>query len=298
MNTLSIDNGGDIKIHNVWIYKIVCKENHLSQLLVIKQFYIHPIFSDSIPWICIYQKDEVIFMTIEITITKVRQAQLGVIFRQEQGSVIIDSVSPHSTAFRSGLRPNDIVLTVENKTVQTVPQVAKLIKSISAANITLKVDRIVEHYIVKSKRVDEAETRITSNITPEVPDETELTQIEQDSFVMVETVKDTKKRVPKIIPTNENMAKFAQTIGNFSLRKRKTSVSESGSTKNTPTSSNPSTPQHGNLKQNVVQIPLSVKKNSICELPEIMRTDSECNSDIITFTEVSITCKCKRNGQM
>lgn len=219
--------------------------------------------------------------------TKVRQAQLGVIFRQEQGAVIVDSVSLHSTAYKSGLRPNDIVLAVENKTVQTVPQVAKLIKSISAANVTLKVDRLAENYILKSKKVEESETRLLNTPTPEVPDEPELTQTEQDNFVIVENVKDTKKRVPKIIPSNENMAKFAQTIGNFSLRKRKTSVSESNSTKNTPTSSNPSTPQHGNLKPTTTSAPLSVKKNSICELPEIVRTDSENSStEIFTLIEV------------
>lgn len=227
-------------------------------------------------------------MTIEVTMTKVRQAQLGVIFRQDQGAVIVDSVSPHSTAYKSGLRPNDIVVTVENKTVQTVPQVAKLIKSISAANVTLKVDRLTENYILKSKKVEESDTRVLNTATPEVPDEAELTQTEQDNFIVIENVKDTKKRVPKIIPSNENMAKFAQTIGNFSLRKRKTSVSESNSTRNTPTSSNPSTPQHGHLKQNTIQAPLTAKKNSICELPEIVRTDSEnSNTEILTFIEVS-----------
>lgn len=219
--------------------------------------------------------------------TKVRQTQLGVIFRQDQGAVIVDSVSPHSTAFKSGLRPNDIVLAVENKSVQTVPQVAKLIKSISAANVTLKVDRIAENYVLKAKRNEDSEPKITNSVTPEVPDETELTQTEQDSFVLVEAVKDTKKRVPKIIPTNENMAKFAQTIGNFSLRKRKTSVSETSSTRNTPTSSNPTTPQHMNLKQNTVPVPLSVKKNSISELPEIVKTDSENSStEILNCIEV------------
>lgn len=228
-------------------------------------------------------------MTIEVTIIKVRQAQLGVIFRQEQGAVIVDSVSPHSIAYRSGLRPNDIVLAVENKTVQTVPQVAKLIKSISAANVTLKVDRAVENYILKSNRTEDTEQKVTNNVVPEVSDETELMQTEQDSFVIVEAVKDTKKRVPKIIPTNENMAKFAQTIGNFSLRKRKTSVSETSSTKNTPTSSNPSTPQHGTMKQSTMQMPVTVKKNSICELPEIVRTDSEhSNTENLPFTEVRL----------
>ncbi|XP_072392381.1 PDZ domain-containing protein 8 [Diabrotica undecimpunctata] len=233
---------------------------------------------DIIPWISLYQRDDNLYMTLEITMTKVRQAQLGVIFKQEQGLVLVDSVSQHSTAYRSGLRPNDIVVAVENRTVQTVTQVAKFIKSISAANITLRVDRLAENYVIKSKYSEETEMKVSCP-TPEVPEETELMQTEQDSFVIVETPKDTRKRVPKIIPSNENMAKFAQTIGNFSLRKRKPSFSESGSAKNTPTSSNPTTPQHASLKQQqqAAQTAFSIKKASISEVPEITRTDTETN---------------------
>lgn len=53
--------------------------------------------------------------------------------------------------------------------------------------------------------------------------ETELTQLEQESFVIVENVKkdERKPRSPKMMPSNENMAKLAQTISSFSLRKRK-----------------------------------------------------------------------------
>ncbi|XP_018569402.1 PDZ domain-containing protein 8 [Anoplophora glabripennis] len=242
---------------------------------------------DTIPWISIYQKEDNMYMIIEITMTKLRQAQLGVIFRQEQGMVLVDSVSPHSTAFRAGLRPNDIVVAVENRCVQTVPQVAKFIKSISAANITLKVERLVENYVLRQKHYEESESKIVST-TPEVPEEPELTQTEQDSFVLVDTVKDTRKRVPKIIPTNENMSKFAQTIGNFSLRKRKTSVSETASAKNTPTSSSPGTPQHvSSVKPHTIQANVLSKKNSICELPEIVRTDLDStNTEILTCIEI------------
>lgn len=189
--------------------EVTCVEiSHLSLPVGAQSIYCS-MAADIIPWICIYQRDDSIYMTIEVTMTKVRQAQLGVMFKQEQGIVVVDSVSPHSTAYRSGLRPNDMVLAVENKTVQTVPQVAKLIKSISSANVTLKVDRLTENYILKSRKVEESESRLLNTPTPEVPDEPELTQTEQDNFVIVENVKDTKKRVPKIIPSNENMAKFA-----------------------------------------------------------------------------------------
>ncbi|KAJ8977988.1 hypothetical protein NQ317_004532 [Molorchus minor] len=238
---------------------------------------VHSVFCtlavDSIPWISLYQKDEALYMTLEITMTKLRQAQLGVIFKQELGLVLVDSVAPHSTAFRSGLRPNDIVLSVENRLVQTVPQVAKFIKSISAATITLRIERLAENYVLKSRPTEETDTNKLNNT--EVGEEPELMQTEQDSFVIVDNVKDTRKRVTKIIPTNENMSKLAQTIGNFSLRKRKTSTSEAGSTKSTPTSSNPSTPQHIPGAKQLTQSSLASKKNSICELPEIDHVSNE-----------------------
>nr|CAI5826053.1 unnamed protein product [Callosobruchus analis] len=241
---------------------------------------------DTIPWISLYQKDDGIYMTLEITMTKLRQAQLGVIFKQEQGMVLIDSVSPHSPAFKSGLRPNDTVLAVENRTVQTVPQVAKFIKAISGANITLRVERLVDNYLLKFKQVEDcAEVKVASP-TPEITEELELTQTEQDSFVMVETQKD-RKRVQKIMPSNENMAKIAQTIGSFGLRKRKPSLSDTGSARNTPSSSNPGTPQHTSMKHNTMQVPSMAKKGSICELPEIVRTDLESgNQELLSLTEV------------
>ncbi|CAH1188292.1 unnamed protein product [Phyllotreta striolata] len=226
---------------------------------------------DTIPWMCLHQRDDAFYVTLEITISKARQAPLGVVFKQDQGAVAVESVSTFGAAYKSGLQPNDVVLAVDNRSVQTVPQVAKLIKSVAAANYTLKVERVAENYRIKSKySADETERREPCP-TAEVPEENELAreQSDQDGFVMVETQpKDTKKRVPKIIPSNENMAKFAQTIGNFSLRKRKTSLSDSGSAKTTPASSTPSTPS----KQ-----PQSFthKKTVISDIPEITTTDME-----------------------
>ncbi|CAH1154690.1 unnamed protein product [Phaedon cochleariae] len=248
--------------------EVTCVEiTRLSLPPVVQSIYC-TLAADAIPWISLCQRDDTIYMTLEITITKSRQAPLGAIFKQEQGLVLVESVSPHSSAYKSGLRTNDIVLTVENRNVQTAAQVTKFIKSMASVNVTLKVERSVENYLWKSRLNEDTEVRVTCP-TPEATEETELIQTEQDSFVLVETAKDTKKRVPKMIPTNENMAKLAQTIGNFSLRKRKTSLSETGSAKNTPASSGPGTPQHSIVKQ---QTP--TKRGTICEFPEIMRNDS------------------------
>lgn len=207
--------------------------------------------------------------------TKLKQAQLGVIFKPEKNSVAVESVSPHSCAFKSGLKPGDIVLAVENKSVTSVPQVAKFIKSVTSTHVTLRVKRLVDSYILRKKHIEKNST-----------DEAE--QVEEGSFIIVDNVETPKKlkteeRIPKSLSSNENVSKFAQTIGNFSLRKRKTSVSEKSevSCKSTPTSSGPGTPQHGVFKQHASPL-LSGKKQSISEIPEILRE----NSDSIEIIEV------------
>ncbi|KAL3280381.1 hypothetical protein HHI36_017868 [Cryptolaemus montrouzieri] len=254
---------------------------------------------DSIPWICVYHKDDNFYMTLEVTLTKLRQAPLGVVFKQEQGQVIVDSVSPHSLAYRSGLKSGDIVLTVESKNVVSVPQVAKAIKSTSGTNITLRIERIAENYTLKctEQTIDKTDIKIPNGETSEE----ELLQTEQDSFIIVESSKKDKEsgdkkmkilgiekikssdKLSKSGGSAENMSKFAQTIGNFSLRKRKTSVSDrpsnDNSAKTTPSSSNPGTPQHTSFKQTIsIPVLLSAKKHSIAEIPETTKLDVDQDS--------------------
>ncbi|XP_044259435.1 PDZ domain-containing protein 8 [Tribolium madens] len=222
---------------------------------------------DTIPWICVYESEDRTFMILEITMTKLKQAQLGVIFKPERSSVAVESVSPHSCAFKSGLKPGDIVLAVENKSVSSVPQVAKFIKSVTSTHVTLRVKRLVDSYILRKKHFEKGSTD-------------EMDQ-DESSFIIVDNVETPKKpaeKIPKSLSSNENVSKFAQTIGNFTLRKRKTSVSEKSSTevscKSTPTSSGPGTPQHGLFKQHTTPL-LVGKKQSISEIPEILRENSE-----------------------
>lgn len=266
-----------------------------------------------LPWLYVYNKDGNNYIVLEITVSKVRQQQLGVIFKQETTAVIVDTVTPQTVAARAGLKAGDVVLTVENKAITQVTQISKIIKSLPAANITLRIERMVNNYTYKLKDCDKTEDKTpTSNTNIEE----DLLQSEQDSFVMVENVKTedgselsrkiktvlintekpkTNDKVPKLISAgNENMSKFAQTIGNFSLRKRKTSMeraSNDGSNKSTPTPSVPGTPQHTALKQHSITIPnlLTTKKHSISEVPEIIKTDSD-NSETEILTPIEV-CK-------
>lgn len=234
------------------------------------------------------------YMMLEITMTKLRQAPLGATFKQDQsGQIYVESVSPQSCASRSGLKCGDIVLAVENKPVNTVPQITKALKTTSIS-ATLRIERVAENYILKGG----SRIKTEKNTSSDTEDVIDLTQIEQDSFVIVENRADIKNnkakmsggalKSPEKTPSNENMSsKFAQTLGNFSLRKRKTSVSSDkaggeGSLKGTPNSSTPNTPQHTNtLKQHSTSNLLSAKKHSICETPEINAPDNENLADLI-----------------
>ncbi|XP_044760980.1 PDZ domain-containing protein 8 isoform X2 [Coccinella septempunctata] len=249
---------------------------------------------DSTPWICVYQKDDNYYMTLEVILTKNRQSTLGVVFKQDQGQVIVDSVSPHSMASRSGLKPGDVVLSVENKNIMNMPQVAKAIKSTSGTNVTLRIERVADNYVMKN--VEQNSEKTENKVNGETSEE-DSSHLDQDSFVILDAPKKEKetdkknkilgiektKTPEKLLKTGssaENMSKLAQTIGSFSLRRRKTSVSDKPSNensgKNTPASSIPGTPQHSSFKQTIsIPVLLSSKKHSISEIPEITKTDAD-----------------------
>lgn len=238
------------------------------------------------------------------------------IFKQEAASVIVDVVTPQTPASRAGLKPGDVILAVENKPVVNVAQIGKIIKSSSAVNISLRVERVVNNYVLKLKDFEKTDykTPIVStsgNVDVDADTITITAQSEQDNFVMVDNVKadadfaDAKKnkpisnaekakvtdKVPKLLTGNENVSKFAQTIGNFTLRKRKASAeraSNDGSNKSTPTPSIPGTPQHA--PKHTISIPnlLMAKKHSISEIPEIIRTSSEGVDAEILSTPIDV----------
>lgn len=255
---------------------------------------------DTLPWISIQCRDGVYYSVLELTITKVRQQQqLGVVFKQDTSStVIVDTITPQTPAAKAGLKIGDIIIAIENKPVLSVSQIGKIMKSISAVNISLRVERVVNNYSFKYKYIEKTDDRTPITLTN--GDGDLMQQSDHENFVMIENIKPedlidqskkinnkatlnvdnknkTNEKVPKLTATNENMSKFAQTIGNFSLRKRKASTeraSNDGSNKSTPTPSIPGTPQHSKHTINIPNL-LLTKKHSISEVPEIIRTNSD-----------------------
>ena len=244
------------------------------------------------------------YLVLELTMMKVKQQHLGVVFKQEHNGVIVDSVGPQSAAYEAGLKPGDLLLAVENRNVSSMAQVAKFIKSISGVNINLRIERATTNYVLRMKVAEEIEikTPITNsnmddedmgNIVDDVDSmkSDDITTYADDGVKRLKSTSNLEKakgeKVSKtLMSNNENVSKFAQTLGTFSLRKRKPSVdkaSNDSSNRSTPTASNPGTPQHV-FKQHNIVVPsslLSAKKHSISEVPEIVLTDS--NTKVRSF---------------
>lgn len=217
---------------------------------------------------------------------------------------MVDTIAPQTSAAHSGLKVGDIVLSVENKPVTNPNQVSKIIKSISGVNFCIRIERVATNYTYRVK-YEETENKTPIKSTNNIEEENVV-----DNFVMVENTKledniDPSKRtksisssldkiksvdkVPKLISCgNENMSKFAQTIGNFSLRKRKIAsekVTAGDSNKSTPSHSVSGTPQHCPKTPVPATNVVSSKKQFVTELPEIIRTDSS-GSDVEVLSGV------------
>ncbi|GJQ73115.1 hypothetical protein Trydic_g1744 [Trypoxylus dichotomus] len=258
---------------------------------------------DQLAFISIYTRDDTVYLMLEVTLTKVRQQHLGVVFKQDQTCVTVDNITPQTPAAQAGLKLGDTILAVENRNVTNVTQVSKIIKSISGVNVTLRIERIASDYIFKSKYSEKTELRTPTTNTISI-EYCELSNGEPDGTgdSIGDTLESSKKlkslaniekirsdKVPKVISaSNENMSKFAQTIGSFSLRKRKQSVertSNESSTRSTPTASSPGTPQHGFKQHLILPSNIMAKKHSISEVPEIVRTDLE-TQDVEVLTSI------------
>lgn len=128
-------------------------------------------------------------MVLEITISKVRQQHLGVTFRQDQNLVTVESVTSQTPADIAGLRVGDILVAVDGKTVNNVTQTNKLIKLASAGSFSVRVERLTSNYVLKSKYPVRVEDRVPATTNSCSMGDMDVSQMEQDSFVIVDAPK-------------------------------------------------------------------------------------------------------------
>ncbi|KAE8751360.1 hypothetical protein FOCC_FOCC001931 [Frankliniella occidentalis] len=129
---------------------------------------------DRTAWVEMVHSDTATYMTLDVSIVKSPQQQLGIVFRQEfvadryQACVIVDTVLPGSPASNSDVQPGDLLIAVEGKKISTIAQAAKCMKG-AGDKYTLRLERRVAFNSSASNSASETEsTAIRSNVTVSV----------------------------------------------------------------------------------------------------------------------------------
>lgn len=87
--------------------------------------------------------DNKLVITIDVTIHRAKNQQIGIIFRQLKTSVVVDNIIPNTPATLANVLPDDVLLYIENKKVNNVTQIHKIIKAMAKKEVTLRLERLV-----------------------------------------------------------------------------------------------------------------------------------------------------------
>lgn len=97
----------------------------------------------SLPWIEARQNDDKnIIVSIDVEIHKAKNQQIGILFKQNDNNIIIEAVLPNTPAIKANLKNGDILISIDGKKVNTLNQVAKIIKNLNRPIFSLRIERI------------------------------------------------------------------------------------------------------------------------------------------------------------
>ncbi|XP_034235149.1 PDZ domain-containing protein 8 [Thrips palmi] len=130
---------------------------------------------DRTAWVEMVHSDTSTYMTLDVSIVKSPQQQLGIVFRQEfvadryQACVIVDTVLPGSPASNSDVQPGDLLTAVDGKRISTIAQAAKCMKG-AGDKYTLRLERKVAFNTSSPTSTSETDSTVIrpSNVTVSV----------------------------------------------------------------------------------------------------------------------------------
>ncbi|XP_031769953.2 PDZ domain-containing protein 8 isoform X2 [Galleria mellonella] len=225
---------------------------------------------------------------------------LGLVCCQGVGVVLVDTVVPMSPAYRADLRRDDVVLAIDNKPVNNVAQVGKLLKCVDRRAVTVRVRRGARredaltasgtsaNITAASNEPRRMRTNFTFRRVSEVMEgvrlqgmraatsRTNLQETESPSKV-AEPQTETETQSKQKSELTRQPSKTSEPMGpsNFGLRKRRCSVenkSSDSSAGSTPPASGASTPlrQATTINKTVKhpEIPIIRTDSSECKVPE------------------------------
>ncbi|XP_047036613.1 PDZ domain-containing protein 8 isoform X2 [Helicoverpa zea] len=211
---------------------------------------------------------------------------LGLVCCQGVGAVLVDTVVPMSPAYRADLRRDDIVLAIDNKPVNNVAQVGKLLRLVERRAVTVRVkrggsgaaarrDEASEPKRMKPnfsfRRVSEVMEGVRLQGMRAAASKSNLQEPESSPAKTVEPQNETDAQAKSKTEAARQPKPSEQPSANFGLRKRRCSVenkSSDSSAGSTPPASGASTPlRQANVINKTVKHP---------DIPIIRTDSSEC----------------------
>ncbi|GAB0088023.1 PDZ domain-containing protein 8 [Sergentomyia squamirostris] len=100
---------------------------------------------------------ETMVLSLDLEIHKAKNQQIGIVFKQTDNTVIIESIIPNTPAAKANLKKNDILISIEGKKVTHITHVAKIVKSINRPMFMLRIERIARGVIQTENETEDFE---------------------------------------------------------------------------------------------------------------------------------------------
>lgn len=95
-------------------------------------------------WVEAKQKDNRNLQAIiDVEIHRAKNQQIGIVFKQCPEYVEVESILPNTPAVKANIKAGDCLISVEGKIVTTIPNVAKILKSLQKPIFVLRFERII-----------------------------------------------------------------------------------------------------------------------------------------------------------
>lgn len=95
-----------------------------------------------------------LIITIDVTMHRAKNQQIGITFRQSDSAVIVESIIPNTPATMANILPDDVLLYIENNKITQLTQVHKIVKALTKKDVTIRLERLVDGSIYNDNGCD------------------------------------------------------------------------------------------------------------------------------------------------
>lgn len=110
-----------------------------------------------IEWVTARQYDDKnIVIVLDVEIHKAKNQQIGLVFKQTDQMVLVETVIPNTPAIKANISKGDMLVSIEGKNVSNINHIAKIVKGLNRHVFTMRIERIVRGLIVSDGPIQRA----------------------------------------------------------------------------------------------------------------------------------------------